>query len=154
MGDARLCIGVQMIADSFAKQIQIGSITINSLPPTSRQPLIVRPFQPAASFTQSLPLLHNVKGKTAEATSDLDYALLEGLVVAATVCALAFSRHRAFTVMTDEQYLLPDFGRKTARTKISRRGLSSGHSDYQFLGRGHFRRTWTADIMHLARSIL
>ena len=72
------------VSNSPAPQVQVGSITINSLPPTSKQPLVVRPFQPASAFVQSLSLLHNVKGKARESTSDIDYALLEGLVVAAT----------------------------------------------------------------------
>lgn len=79
----------------FARQIQVGSITINSLPPTSRQPLVVRPFKPASAFVQSLPLLHSAKGKAKESTSDVDYALLEGLVVAATV------RHDCHPTCTD-----------------------------------------------------
>jgi hypothetical protein len=68
-------------------QIQISSIIINSLPPTSRRPLIVKPFVPVETFIQTLPTLLS-KGKEREVTSDVDYALLEGLVVGASVSIL------------------------------------------------------------------
>lgn len=79
-------------------QISVASVVIYSLPPTSRQPLVVTPFQPVPTFiTATLPDLLGVqgskqaaaivggKGKNRETTSELDYALLEGLTVATCV---------------------------------------------------------------------
>lgn len=66
-------------------------MVINSLPPTSRRPLIVRPFRPISQAMAELPsVLGNSvaaagKGKQREVTSDQDYALLEGLFIASSV---------------------------------------------------------------------
>lgn len=74
-------------ADDKVLQIQVAPMIINSLPPTSRQPLVVRPFRPVAQAMTELPGLFGGKGKQRESTSDLDYALLEGLLVASSVSA-------------------------------------------------------------------
>lgn len=61
---------------------------INSLPPTSKRPLVLRPFRPVAQAMAELPGLLGGKGKQRESTSDQDYALLEGLLVASSVSAM------------------------------------------------------------------
>lgn len=82
---------------------------INSLPPTSKQPLVVRPFRPLAQTMTELPGLLGGKGKQRESTSDLDFALLEGLLVASSLLEGRQSLHSYIILVSAQDIPITNF---------------------------------------------